>query len=280
MIHVRKEPVAVYPYHDAVGRVVYQLYRYVPKDFAWATPSGASWKRSARRPLLYRLPKLLAADPALPVYVVEGEKDADRLCSLGLVATCNDGGGGRGKWSRAHSLPLRGRSVIILPDNDRTGEEHAQNVAQQLSRLAASIRVLNLPGLPRKGDVSDWLDSGGTLEELANLSAAAIPWTPGPPALRLSRDFTTYDLVWTLESIVPARISPIEKLLLIILASLNWPRSRLSQQDLAIYLGVSQRRIRQLVAGLKERGLLQVHRHGRNNHYSVHTGRLDSLSRT
>ena len=44
--------------------------------------------------VLYRLPEVLAAGE---VWVVEGEKDADSLAALGIVATCN--AGGAGKWS-------------------------------------------------------------------------------------------------------------------------------------------------------------------------------------
>lgn len=245
------------------------------------TPSGQPWKRKKRRPLLYRLPELLAADRAQPVDVVEGEKDADRLWSLGLIATCNDGGGGRAKWRRAHSLPLRGRSVIIVPDNDLTGAEHAEDVARRLSRLAGSVRVLKLPGLPRKGDVSDWLDSEGTPEELTRLSATAVPWTPEPLPLRISSDVDHWHgLAWALERIIPASISTVEKLLLTTFAVLVGRRSALSQQDLAMYLGVSERRVRQLVAGLKERGLLDVRRHGRSNQYSIRTWQLEKLARS
>jgi len=278
MFRPRKEPVAIYPYHDADGRVVYQLCRYVPKDFAWVTPRGQPWKRITRRRLLYRLPELLGADRDLPVYVVEGEKDVDRLWSAGLVATCNDDGGGTGKWRRAHSLPLRGRSVIILPDNDPTGQEHAQDVAQRLWPLAASVRVLKLPGLARKGDVCDWLDAGGTLEELTRLATAATPWAPQPPALCLTQNLEQrYIWAFRLECIISAKLSPIEKLLLIIIASLDSTHNRPSQQDFAMYLGVSERRVRQLIARLKERKLLSVHRHGRSNHCSVDTCRLQAL---
>ena len=47
--------------------------------------------------------------------------------------------------------------ITILPDNDDPGRQHAQKVAQHLQGVAAEVRVLDLRGLPEKGDVSDWI---------------------------------------------------------------------------------------------------------------------------
>ncbi len=43
--------------------------------------------------LPYRLPELLASDPAEIVYMPEGEKDVETLRLYGLVASCNSEGG-------------------------------------------------------------------------------------------------------------------------------------------------------------------------------------------
>lgn len=263
----KRRLVATYPYRDAAGHVVYQLQRYHPKDFQWVTATGRAWGKGRRRALLYRLPELLVADKNQPVYVVEGEKDVDRLRSLGLVATCNDNGGGRGKWRRPHSLPLSGRSVIIIPDNDATGDKHAYDVASHLCPFVDSVRIVKLPGVPPKGDVSDWLDAGGNLEKLAVLSAAAPTWTPQPPELRVSREFDDlYDVAARLEGIIPMQLPAVEKLLLIVLAVSH---GITPQQTMAMHLGVTQRRVRQLVADLQRRGILRVFRYGRSNRYVI-----------
>ena len=68
----------------------------------------------------------------------------------------------------------------MIPDNDEPGRRHVQAVAQKLSRHAASIRVLELPGLPPKGDVSDWLADGGTRDKLEELTASAPYWHGEP----------------------------------------------------------------------------------------------------
>ncbi len=110
------------------------------------------------RRVLYRLPELLAAKRKKFVFDVEGEKDADRLAELGLVATCN--AGGAGTWKEEYNEHLQGRPVVILPDDDAPGRDHAQRVARALHGIAKSVRVVDLPDLPDKGDTSDWLDAG------------------------------------------------------------------------------------------------------------------------
>ncbi len=168
--------VDTYSYKDAQGKLLFQVLRFAPKRFSQRKPDGNGWSfdLSGVPRVLYRLPELLAA-PARRVLVVEGEKDVDRLGALGFVATCNPGGAG--KWRPEFSEALRGRHVIILPDNDAPGRTHADLVARSLNGLSASVHVLQLPGLPPKGDVSDWLNSGGTVEELKRLSREAPEWT-------------------------------------------------------------------------------------------------------
>jgi hypothetical protein len=138
-----------------------------------------SVRRIRRDTPSYRLPELLAADPERAVFVVEGEKDVNRLVDLGLVATTN--AGGAGKWPNDFSQYFRGRSlVVILADNDDAGHDHANEVAINLAPAVETVCVIDLPGLPPKGDVSDWLDAGGTREELEELVLAAPVVTLDP----------------------------------------------------------------------------------------------------
>ena len=114
----RRRIVATYDYRDESGSLLLQVVRYAPKTFRQRRPDGNggwSWRVRGIRPLPYRLPELLARGDA-PVFVVEGEKDADRLASLGLVATCN--AGGANSWPDVISRFFRERVVFILPDND------------------------------------------------------------------------------------------------------------------------------------------------------------------
>jgi putative DNA primase/helicase len=86
---------------------------------------------------------------------------------------------GRSKsWQREHAEFLAGADVVILPDNDAAGRSYVEVVATSL-QVAASVRILDLPGLPSKGDIIDWSRNGGTVEKLHELiERGAKPWTP------------------------------------------------------------------------------------------------------
>ena len=186
--------VEAYDYHDEDGNLLFQVCRLGSasgvKRFRQRRPDGTGgwvWNVKGVRSVPYQLPKLLAADPAAPVYVPEGEKDVDALWRLGLVATCNPGGAG--KWRSEFNAYLASRTVVVLPDNDECGKKHGLQVAQSLFGVDAvkpviDVKMVTLPNLPPKGDVSDWIQAGGTGDALQQIVAAAPAWTPpsGPVA--------------------------------------------------------------------------------------------------
>lgn len=179
--------VTVYPYTDENGTTLYEVVRLEPKGFRQRKPDGKGgydWSIKGVRPVPFHLPQLLAADLGEYLYIVEGEKDVLRLESLGLVATTN--AGGAGKWPSELTPHFTGRKVIILPDNDEAGRNHADKVRSALAGAAAEVRVLELPNLPPKGDVSDWLNAGGTLEQLRGLTeqAPVLPFESANPAVQ------------------------------------------------------------------------------------------------
>jgi 5S rRNA maturation endonuclease (ribonuclease M5) len=150
--------------------------------------NGSEWEKGAPQGprIPYRLPELLAADHAEPVFVVEGEKDADRLASHGLVATTSSGGS-NGKWTDDLNAPFKGRVVYILPDNDEPGAKYAQRIAQHLQGVAAKVSIVELPGLGSRKkdhgpDVSDWLDLGNQVENLKHIAEGAAAWSSPAPA--------------------------------------------------------------------------------------------------
>ena len=158
-----------YDYRDAGGELLFQKQRYVYSDgrktFRQRRPDGDGWSWSLGDipKVLYRLPQVLAAASAGEVvFVVEGEKDADTLVSLGHVATTMPGGAG--KWLDIHTEALRGAQVWVIRDNDEVGRTHAVTVHDALA--AAEIEVTLLA--PPKGhkDVTDYFTAGGTLDQL------------------------------------------------------------------------------------------------------------------
>ncbi|MEP9348806.1 AAA family ATPase [Xanthobacter sp. KR7-225] len=175
-----KRIVATYPYHDETGTLLFEVVRFEPKEFRQRRPDGHGghlWNLKGVRLAPYHLPEVLEAiAQERTVFIVEGEKDVDRLGALNIPATCN--AAGAGKWRDEFAGHFAGADVVIIPDNDDAGRDHADKVARSLSPVAARVRVLSLANLPRKGDVSDWLDAGGTADELHRLAEEAPPWKP------------------------------------------------------------------------------------------------------
>ncbi len=174
--HQQRRIVDTYDYCDENGLVLFQVVRFDPKGFRQRRPDGNNswiWNLEGIRRVLYRLPKIM---PAETVYIVEGEKDTDRLWSLGIPATTSPQGAGN--WYDEYSESLRDKHVVILPDNDEVGKQHAQKVARSLLAVTTTVKIVCLPDLPPKGDVSDWLDQGHTKEELAEIITAAPILTP------------------------------------------------------------------------------------------------------
>jgi putative DNA primase/helicase len=172
----RRRVVAAYDYLGPDGKLVFQVTRWQPKTFTQRRPDGnGGWINSVKGIVLvpYRLPQIIQAKA---VFIVEGEKDAEALAALGLAATCN--AQGAGKWRAEYNRHFAGKRVCILPDNDDPGRKHARDVARQLHGLTEVVKVIELPGLPPKGDVSDWLAAGGTRESLLEMVKAAPVWEP------------------------------------------------------------------------------------------------------
>lgn len=160
-----------YDYKDEKNCLLYQVVRQPGHKFRQRKPDGHGgwiWNLQGVRRVLYRLPELRAASPADGVcFVCEGEKDTDNLRKLDCVATTNSGGAG--KWRDDYSNFFKDWDVVILPDNDGPGRNHGEQVWRALKGVAHSVRVLMLPGLADKGDVSDWIAAGGTKAKLLEL---------------------------------------------------------------------------------------------------------------
>ncbi|TNC74373.1 hypothetical protein FHG71_02930 [Rubellimicrobium roseum] len=210
--------VAEYVYHLEDGTPYLKVTRLKdPKSFPQEHWTGTGWaKGKPKGPKVpYRLPELLAS-PHAPVLIAEGEKDADALDRLGLVATTASEGAG--KWTSDLNRWFTGRIVYILPDNDEAGRAHARQVAESLLETAAEVRIVALPGLPEKGDVSDWIASDGDIEELLRLCQETQPWRPqetahNEAASRASRFYSAASLKgrpvperpWLVPGLVPDR---------------------------------------------------------------------------
>ncbi len=171
----RSDIVQTYDYTDESGQLLFQVCRTEDKSFPQRRPSedGDGWTWGLKdkdtgeyvvEPRLYNLPEIKKAiQEDRYVFLTEGEKDVDNLSKIDLVATCNPMGAGN--WRKNYTETLAGANVVILPDNDEEGREHAFNVAKALGGKAESVKILEFPDLPHKGDVSDWLKTASLPEK-------------------------------------------------------------------------------------------------------------------
>lgn len=156
-----------YDYVDANGELLYKVARTTDKAFPQLSPVplGWVWGMEGQGKILYRLPELIASEYDT-VFICEGEKDVDNVRSLGLTATCAPMGAGAKKWLNTCDEHLENKHIAILEDNDDTGKAYARAVAEALLPVAQSVKIISLPDLPEKGDVSDWIEAGGDKAQL------------------------------------------------------------------------------------------------------------------
>lgn len=203
-----------YDYTDASGQLMYQVLRYDwtednakgrGKSFVQRRPDtskkgGWAYKTQGITRFPYRLPELLDdISQGRQVFIVEGEKKVDMLREIGVPATCN--AGGAGKFEAELVQWFKGADAVILPDNDPQatkqngdlkfhdngdpvypGKDHAALVARSIKDVAKRVRILEIPDLPLKGGVDDWLPAGGTNEKLYDLTdEIAVDFKDTPP---------------------------------------------------------------------------------------------------
>lgn len=191
------------------------------------------------RQVPYRLPELMEAIASgKSIVIVEGEKDVNNLAEWGSVpATCN--AGGAGKWPDEIIEFFRGADVVIVRDNDPQarnkktgdllhwpaehpifpgkplfpGQDHGELVAHKLSGVAKRIRVVDLPDLPLKGDVSDWIENGGRPGQFWEIVEATPTWVKPAPKIHskfggqrweeIASNPAAETYAWLVEDVIP-----------------------------------------------------------------------------
>ena len=153
-----KKEVCRYTYHDEQGETLGQVVRFTPKSFLRARKVDGKdvWNWKGIKLVPYKLPELIdSVNKDNPIIMVEGEKDADNLISIGYSATTLPGGAG--KWRSNYKQHFLNSDLILIPDNDKAGISGMEKVAEALIPIAKRIRILQLNNLKSKEDVSDWL---------------------------------------------------------------------------------------------------------------------------
>jgi hypothetical protein len=180
------------PYLKVVKRVTkngksYPQHHWEDGGWAKGKPNGPT--------IPYRLPELLAAAPGAAVWIPEGEQCADTLAALGLIATTNPGGAG--KWTPELNKWVAGFQVAyVCEDNDAAGREHVSKVTTVLNGTVPDIRVLSFRELREHGDVKDWLDAGGTLEQLLERAKQAPKFAALECVCAADEEIKALDWIW------------------------------------------------------------------------------------
>jgi DNA primase len=96
------------------------------------------------------------------------------LRRFGFVATTL-AGGARAQWLPSFSETLRGRHVVLVPDNDGPGWELIRRLAQEL--LGVVYELICFDDHHRDGakDITDWFEQGHTEVEFTNLLETSWP---------------------------------------------------------------------------------------------------------
>jgi len=191
--------VKIYSYTDEHGNELYQVVRFDPKDFRQRRRCSdcggdgcgnckGGWIRNLKgvRRVPYHLAEIIKSAAPLPgkpvkgILVVEGERDVETLEPYNFIVTTNSEGAE--KWHEDFNPYFNGRAAVIIPDNDQKGERHALIVARNLKEHASEIKIVRLPGLPEKGDVTDWVESrkaaGDTPRQIHDALVKLIETTP------------------------------------------------------------------------------------------------------
>ncbi|PIZ18396.1 MAG: hypothetical protein COY50_15550, partial [Deltaproteobacteria bacterium CG_4_10_14_0_8_um_filter_43_12] len=178
----QRKRLKTYNYVNESGNLLFQTVRYEPKDFRQRRPDGKGgwiWNLEGVHLVPYNLPEISKSKSIL---IVEGEKDVETLQGLGTIASTN--AMGAGKWKPEYNQHFKDKNVAIIPDNDKVGRDHALQVAKNLKGIAESVKVIELPDLLEKEDVSDWIARGYTKKELIEIIKQAPEWEESKEELK------------------------------------------------------------------------------------------------
>ena len=155
------ELAAFWTYYDVAENPVLITFRLnkigdsTTKKFTQARKVEGGWiNRNEGVCPIYRAP---AVSKAETVIVCEGEKCADILVLIGYEATTS--AMGAGKAGRSDWSCLKGKKVIVWPDNDEVGRKHGEDVREILCGLDCDVRMIDATTLmlPEGGDAYDLL---------------------------------------------------------------------------------------------------------------------------
>lgn len=196
----------VYLYPNKENQDYMLVVRMRNKDFRqYAYIGDGRYKAGLNKktPVIYRLPEVIAAIKRdLVICITEGEKDADNIVKhFKMPATTIPGGCGGG-WRKSYNQYFKGVKIVLVGDNDEPGRKLMKIIAENLSPIAKEIRLLELPGIGQKCDVSDWIDAGGDKPRFMKLIAGTQKYEPETLCVENNDYLTFYTDTWNAERFV------------------------------------------------------------------------------
>ncbi len=166
-----RKKVTEYRYVTAQNVLQFTKIRFEPKGFTTEFANGVVSNESVRS-LLYRLPHVNEAiKRGEKVLLCEGEKDALTAVSFGFNGATTSAWGAE-SWNDLNASQLKGADVVLVPDTDEAGQIGGFKRARSLLKVAKSVCWLRLP----KGkDLTEWVEAGGTKEQLVGLISELEP---------------------------------------------------------------------------------------------------------
>lgn len=176
-------PTDTYTYTDVKGTPLSLVIRSVDeqgkKHFKQCRADGVPSLEGVPR-VLYRLHEW---QNKKDLFFAEGEKDVDNLRKWGIAATTNMGGAR--SWRPEYMQQVKDAGVkrlTIFVDNDEPGKAHGHVIAAAAHAAGITARIIVPPGVPEKGDISDWIAAGGTIDQLREIVKRATYWRVGDDA--------------------------------------------------------------------------------------------------
>ncbi|MBE0574230.1 AAA family ATPase [Candidatus Dojkabacteria bacterium] len=146
---------AVYQYNNEAGELLFETVRFEGKDFKQRRYEGKNcvWNLQGVQTTIYNLPDIKkAVGNHELICICEGEKDCDNLIYYGYHATTSPMGAG--KWKPEYNQYFKNADIAIFKDNDIPGINHANEIFNNLSSIAKSIKIIDLKGIK---DISDFI---------------------------------------------------------------------------------------------------------------------------
>lgn len=163
---------AKWDYFSVDGKLLACVYRYdmsEGKEYRPWNPATRNHSMPSPRPL-FHLPQISQADT---VVLVEGEKCAESLQGIGIVATTAMGGA-KAPLDKTDWSPLKGKMVVLWPDHDEAGRQYMEKMIPILMVIGVkALRRITIPAnKPAKWDAADAVAEG---MNVAALLSTAVP---------------------------------------------------------------------------------------------------------